>query len=426
MKSRHLFSVLLLSAVSVLFPLSAIGQTCTKTFSPSTVGSSPYPGSSVNAAIQGGTTSAVLCFSSGAYGEIDIYNAHPTGSGQLQIIPAAGATVTGIYFNLNGVSNVKVSGFCDTDLPSCPTSNGSNTGGFLVQVAGQGNNSNITYSYNSMTSNGVQVENNAVANAAILIDHNSFIGFTNSNESSRLNIVSDNSCPNGITVSNNVISGGQSDGMNTSGNSCGTQFLNNDISNILESNCGGIHCDGFQDNGGGVNTTLSGNYWHNVSNCWQITDGTTNLTMTNNVCQTGSDSSHTGQLSPQTMTFTHNTIISPGESINIGNDSTGKSVSNLTIINNVFAGGTPAINPGQSVSGTFVQNYDLCPSGCPGSNSLNGNPTFVGGTSPSSYPGYALTATSLGHGAASDSGNMGIAINGTQPGTPSGLVATVQ
>src|SRR5271170_7397011 len=209
-------------------PAMSYAQSCTQTFTTANVGTSPYPGSNVNTAIQGGTTSTVLCFSAGNYGEIDVYAANPTGSGQLQIIPVPGATVTGIYFNFNGVSNVKITGFCDTDLPSCPTSNGSNTGGLLVSNAGQGNSSNITYSYNSMTTNGVQVQNNPNANAAILIDHNSFVGFATSNESSRLNMVSDSGCPNGITISNNIISGGESDGINTSGASCGTQIINND------------------------------------------------------------------------------------------------------------------------------------------------------------------------------------------------------
>jgi hypothetical protein len=418
MKQNALLFLLLMSIASALFPFGAAAQTCTQTFNPSDVGSNPYPGSNVNSAVQEGTTSTVICFSSGKYGEIDIYGAYPTGTGQLRMMPAAGATVTGISFNLNGVSSVIITGF---QSPS------SLNGGVVIQVDGHGSNTNVTVSHNDMPSSGVMVTNNAVANANILIDSNTFIGYASSGETDRINIISDNSCPNGITVSNNIISGGQSDGMNTSGNSCGTKFLNNDISNIFESNCGSIHCDGFQDNGGGINTVLSGNYWHNVSNCWQITDGTTNLTMTNNVCQTASsNSSHAGQLSPQTMTFSHNTIVSPGENINIGNDSSGNSASNLTITNSVFDGGTIVVNPGQSVGGTFIQDHNLCPSGCAGSHSLNGNPTFVGGSSPSSYAGYVLSATSIGRGGASDLTNMGINIGNVQPASPTGLTVKVQ
>ncbi len=258
-----------------------------------------------------------------------------------------------------------------------------------------------------MTSNGVNVSNNALANANITIDHNSFVGFTSSNESSRINIVSDSVCPNGITVSNNVISGGQSDGMNTSGGSCGTQFINNDIANIVESSCGGIHCDGFQDNGGGVNTSLIGNYFHNVTNCWQITDGTTNLTLTNNVCSTASDSTHSGQLSPTGMTFTHNTIVS-SQNMNIGNNSGGQSASNIVVTSNIF-NGQLVLNGGQSITGTNTQDYNLCyTGGCAGAHTVTGTPLYTGGLTPTTYPGYRITSLSPGYNAGNDGTSMGI------------------
>lgn len=395
-----------LFAVSLLSSLSAHAQSCTQTFTPSNVGSSPFPGSNVNTAVQGGSGSTVLCFASGSYGEIDIFNAHP--SGVVTLEPVNGTSATGIYFNLNGVSNVTITGF----------SGSSSSGGMLVQVSGQGNNSHIHFTHNAMTDNGVQVQNNTNANADILIDSNTFIGFTASNESARLNIVSDSGCPNGITVSNNVFSGGRSDGMNTSGASCGTIFSHNEISNIDEPNCNGIHCDGFQDNGGGVSTVLDGNWFHHVSNCWQITDGTTNLSMTNNVCDGGYDgNSHSGQMSPTGLTFNHNTIVSSAN-INVGNNSGGQSASNIVSTNNIF-NGELAVNPGQSVTGTFTQNFNLCYSGgCTGANSLSGVPTYVGGSLPSTYAGYQLTVGSIGHNAASDGKDMGVIVVGSG-GTPS-------
>lgn len=395
----------------------SFGQ-CTQTFSPSTVGTSPYPGSNVNTAVHGGTTGTVLCFASGNYGEIDVYNAHPTGTGQLTLTPAAGATVTGISFNLNGVSNVLVTGF---KSPS------SLDGGVLIQVAGQGNNSNISITHNDMPSAGVNVSNNALAKAAILIDSNTFIGYASSGESTRINIVSDNSCPNGITVSNNTISGGQADGIDISGNSCQTQILNNDISNILESNCGGIHCDGLQDNGGGNGTHIKGNYFHNVSDCILLDDGSSNYLIEDNVCSTGSGSSYWMQFGgASNITLNHNTVIS-SVGAQYGNDHNGNPSSNVTFTNNIFYS-LPQDNPGQPVSGTFTESYNLCLSGCSGSHDVNGTPTYVGGASPSSYAGFALTSGSLGHAAASDGTDIGFS-TGTitgGPSAPTALVAVVQ
>jgi hypothetical protein len=405
------------STILVLFLLIvthfAFSQ-CTQTFAPSNVGTTPYPGSNVNTAVRNGNGNTVLCFSSGTYSEIDLYGAHP--SGMVTLEPAAGSTVNMGLFNLNGVSNVTITGF----------SGSSSSHGLYVQVAGQGNNSNITFSHNAMTTNGVNISNNALANANILIDSNTFIGFTSSGESSRVNIVSDNACPNGITVSNNLMSGGQSDGIDISGNSCQTQIINNEITGIIESNCGGIHCDGFQDNGGGNGTVLSGNYFHNNSDCFLLDDSSSNYVIKNNVCTTSSDSSFWMQFGgAQTITLDHNTIAST-VGAQYGNDHNGNPSSNVTFTNNIFYS-QPQDNAGQPVSGAFLQDYNLCRSGCVGPHSLNGQPTFVGGNSPTTYAGFALTSTSVGHNAGRDGMDIGMNATSDPPPTPpTGLTAVVQ
>jgi hypothetical protein len=380
-------------------------QTCTQTFNSGNVGSSPYPGSSVNTAVKGGTSSTVLCFSSGSYGTIDIYGAHPSGSGQVTLMPAPGATVTGISFNLNGVSNVLITGF---QSPS------SLDGGVLIQVAGQGNNSNITITHNDMPTTGVNVSNNALANAAILIDSNTFVGYASSPEESRINIVSNNSCPNGITISNNLISGGEADGIDISGNSCQTQILNNTITNIIESNCGGIHCDAIQDNGGGNGTHIKGNLIYNTSDCFLFDDGTSNYLIEDNVCGPSLDSSYWMQFGgAATITLNHNTVVSTANA-QYGNDHNGNPSSNVTFTNNIFYS-VPTQNSGQPVSGTFTSDYNLCTSGCAGTHSVTGTPHFVGGTSPTTYAGFALTSSSLGVNAGSDGNSIGIIVGAQSP-----------
>jgi hypothetical protein len=419
----------ILMIVTTFVPPFAKAQTCTHTFTPSNVGAGSYPGSNVNTAVEGGTTGTVLCFSSGSYGAIDIYAAHPTGSGLLTIEPAPGATVTGISFNLNGVSNVLITGFCSTSTVSgCPSSGSSSLdGGVLIQVAGQGNNSNITVSYNSMPTTGVEVTGNAVANANINITNNSFVGYASSGEQSRLNVVSCNSCPNGITISGNLISGGESDGIDISGNSCQTQILNNTITNIIESNCNGIHCDAFQDNGGGNGTVISGNYIYNTSDCFLLDDGSSNYLIENNVCGPSSDSSYWMQFGgASNITLNHNTIISTAGA-QYGNDHTGTPSSNVMFTNNIFYT-LPVQNSGQPVSGTFNESYNLCLSGCGGSNDLKGTPAYVGGANPSIYSGFALTSGSIGHAAGSDGKDMGIILSSGSaqaPRPPTNLMVAV-
>lgn len=394
----------------------AFGQTCTQTFTPANIGTTPYPGNNVNTAIQKGNGSTVLCFSSGTYGEIDIYAAHP--SGVVKMMPAAGAAVNMGFLNLNGVSNLTITGF----------SGSSSSQGMLLQVSGQGGNSNITFSNNAMTSQGVTVSNNTLANANILITNNTFVGFATSGEEERVRVVGNNACPNGITISNNLMSGGESDGIQY-GNSCGTQIINNEISNIHESNCNGIHCDAIQDAGGGVNTVISGNYIHDVSDCFLLDDGSTNTTITNNVCNTDGQDNFWMQFGgAKTITLDHNTIRSTSGA-QYGNDHNSNPSGNITFTNNIFYS-VPSQNSGQPPTGTTSINFNLCPtSGCTGANSINGiPPTFVGGTSATTYNGFVLSPGSAGQNAASNGKNIGInttTVSGT-PNPPTNLTFSVQ
>jgi hypothetical protein len=377
---------------------------CSRTFTPSSVGGSPYPGSAVNSAVQGASGGQTFCFAAGSYGEIDLYAAHP--GSRVTLEPVAGAAAMGVYFNLNGVSNVTITGF----------SGSASSGGLLVQSTGQGNNTNITFSYNAMSSNGVAIENNGAANANIDIAHNSFVGFAASGEQSRVDIVSDNACPNGITVEYNRLSGGESDGIDISGNSCQTQITHNEIDGILEQNCGGIHCDAFQDNGGGNGTVLAYNYIFNVSDCFLLDDGSSNYNIHDNVCETNSsDSSYWMQFGgAQTITLNHNTVLSTNGA-QYGNDHNGNPSSNVTFTNNILYS-DPVQNAGQPVAGTFNESYNLCPSGCTGHNEITATPTFTGGSSPSTWTGFALASGSAGTNNSSDGLNRGGSNYSATPG----------
>lgn len=411
---RRYFSTILIASVLIVLISATVShaQSCTQTFTTANYGAN---GSNVSTAVQGGDASTVLCFSSGTYSQINISAAHP--SGRVTVMPAAGAAVNMGMFTLSGVSNVTITGF----------SGSSSSDGILLQ----GDNSNVTFSHNAMTSNGVVIRDDTIANANLLIDSNTFIGFTALCETCRIHIFN-NACPqSGITVSNNVMSGGSDDGIQFGG--CGVHILNNEFSN-LTGNPGGIHQDAIQ-GVGDTNSVISGNYIHNVANCWQLTDGTSNITMTNNACMADGSDGHSGQLCSQTALFSHNTIVSAGD-INVGNDSNGNSSSNWTVTDNIF-NGQLSVNNGQSVTGTFAQDYNLCRSGCTGSHSLNGTPTFVGGATPNTYAGYALTTTSAGHNAGNDGKDMGVnpaATGGpapapptaSRPDPPTNLTAVVQ
>jgi hypothetical protein len=375
-------------------------QTCTQTFTPQNLGSSPYPGSNVNNAIKAGNGSTVLCFSAGTYGEIDVYAARPSGVVSLIPAPGAASVILG-HLNFNGVSNVKISGFKGSHRIA---------GGFAIVNAGQGNSSNITLTDNDMGSSGILVRDNTQANANILIANNKITGFRPGNGYEPAMIVVNtiaSACPNGITFQNNHVNGSAGDGMGTAGNACGTRFIGNRIENFMQSSCGSTHCDGFQDNGGGRQTLLESNHFNNNTVCFGLYDGSSEITIRNNVCSTSSDSHYWMQFGgSKTITLDHNTVKSAAGA-QYGNDHQGNSSANVTFTNNIFPS-QPAQNAGQPVSGFFLSNYNMCPSGCTGANSINGNPTFVGGTNPQNFDGFALASTSLGRNGGNDGKDVGI------------------
>jgi hypothetical protein len=259
----------------------------------------------------------------------------------------------------------------------------------------QGTNTNILIQNNTMTNIGPLTE------AAMVSDRNT-------------------GCPNGVVFRNNHINTAQTDGFAPRGADCGTQWIGNEIENIQQSNCPG-HCDGFQDKGGSVNQVIDGNYFHNVVNCGLTNDGTFNMTYKNNVCIPSSESIYAMQWTGNGMTFIHNTIIGNSNTpILIGNTSSGQST-NFIEKDNIFSGGGQfVLNPGQTIGGTGWQDdYNLCNPACSGgtglTHNITGSPTFSGGSSPTTYAGFALTGGSLGHLAADDGTDIGIGV-GVQAG----------
>ena len=179
-----------------------VPQHCDTTLMPST-----WSASAVESAGSGGQT---VCLSAGTYSAIEFAHYHP--SSMVTVEPVSGQTVHLGDVKLTGVSNLAIAGFG-------PTNGSSDSAGMLAQGEYEGPNYNIVWSYNSMSTEGVEVTQNAMTNANILITHNWFVGFTSSGEADRINLDtrSSSNCPNGVVVSYNLIKGGESDGIDIAG-----------------------------------------------------------------------------------------------------------------------------------------------------------------------------------------------------------------
>jgi len=389
-------------------------RSCTRTFDPGDIGSDPYPGANVNGALLRAATGSRFCFAAGSYGEIDLYDAHPPGP--VAFTPAPGAAVAMGHIVANGISDVTVTGF----------SNASSIDGLSLIVAGHGPNSNIAFTDNAMSTTGVSVTDNPIANANISISHNSFVGFTTSGEQARLNIARDTGCPDGITVSYNVMSGGDSDGIDVGGGDCQTQIIHNVVQGVGPGSCNGIHCDGFQDNGGSNHDVVAYNYFRD-GDCFLMDDGSINLTIHDNVC-VGTGSYMVQYGGAINLTIDHNTFASTSGS-SMGTWGRDHSIehcvpsANVTLIDNVLGGGLPTLNAtdecGQGPpEGTYArEDYNLIQGGGgTGAHDLTGSATFTGGPSPASWAGFKLAPDSLGRANASDGLDRGVPDFSPAPG----------
>jgi hypothetical protein len=219
--------------------------------------------------------------------------------------------------------------------------------------------------------------------------------------------------PAGITIKNSKFTTGCADGIQISGGDGVTIGPNNEFYGLIQGNCG-PHVDAIQFVGtNAVGPVITGNYFHDDTTGITAYDGDNQAIVTNNVIvRIGQDSLLIAGFNSASI-VEHNTVI--GDDIICGYTHEAdacKAVLRNNITGGFNEGGT-TINGSTGTSPSFFD-YNLCTAGScafgsysAGAHSLSGTPTFVGGSAPTTYAGYALTSTSLGHGAASDGADIG-------------------
>jgi len=245
----------------------------------------------------------------------------------------------------------------------------------------------------------------------------------------RLGIDGDNvnhTVANGIVISNTTFNGPTSgsngaDGIQINGGAYGTYIgPGNTFSNIVETYCGSVHCDGIQFYGA-TNTTVDSNFFINDSDGIMTPDcNGSPMTVTNNVFIQNNGSA-TNELvigGGHGDLISHNTFSTiNGTAPRFGNPNSCGLNTNEVITNNILPSGID-LTEGQSTS-SFTMSNNLCSETCGfGSNNLAGTPTYVGGSLTSIYNGFALTPTSIGYNKASDGKNIGINIATPIAGSP--------
>jgi hypothetical protein len=369
MKTNH-FKKLIMS--SILLGLSQVSwAACDQTLS---------PGANVASAVSSAAVGSTICLNAGNYGRVELFNI--ARSGYVTIRSASGKSAS-IAPQVGKTNFVRLESLTISDVilqNSCST--------------------HVQWVNNDFPAKGLTLSNSGCGSLDTLIDGNSFTNFNvGGGYEGRLSLV----YGSGITVSNNFFgNGGASDGIQMIGGVSNVNIVNNTFSGILESLCGSVHCDAIQLYGTGNGIVINSNFFTNGDTFIMAPDGSDGVTITNNVFN-GVGVSYPDKIqfgSANGARFEHNTLTNVRASFD---SKTGSSASNNVIAkNNILASGSNFKTEGGSgcASCTFTNNF-------------NGNPTFAGGSNPTTFAGFLLATNSLGINSATDGKNMGIAASST-------------
>ncbi|MFI5270594.1 MAG: hypothetical protein ACHQT9_00935 [Candidatus Saccharimonadales bacterium] len=359
---------------------------------------STYSSMSLQTVINNAKAGDTICLNTGNYSG-GVVGAQFSSPVTITAAPGQSPTIAQLMFV--GASNIYLNGL---------TLNGGLVGGSRTdssQIATHIHFKNIRFT------GGLLVYTPSNSSQDTLIQNSSFTNVGQASYEGRLSIVgNNNTASNGVVIDGNIF--GNSSGTDTGASdgidinvTYGTVIENNQFLNIVESACGAVHCDSIQPLGDS-NTTITGNYFYNDSTDIAVFDGgTVNPTIINNVIiSTG----YPGEIylagDGGKATIVHNTIVG---SVKFCYDSGGiqcntdsKPNTGITLRDNIITQGITAIG-----SPSYTQNdYNLTSSGV-SPNGIVGTPTFVGGTNPQTWAGFALSTSSLGHLKASDGKDMG-------------------
>lgn len=406
--------VLLVFSISV----SLKAQTCTYHATTSTF-------ASVFSKAAGGST---ICLAAGNYGNFN--GAVESSMVTIESDASNGGTQSNVIFGGLNLSPAEYLTFNALTVSGGATVGSSSTTAYHIYFT------NVTFTGAS----GLCIYQPNDVNQDTLVNNATFANVGQSCTEGRLGIIGNNNAAtwtntNGIVIENSTFSGsGNSipndcaDGVNITGGANGTQIgPGNTFTQIVESSCV-AHVDSIQFYGA-HSTTVTGNFFYITSDAIMSPDcNGSPMTVTNNVFvqDPGSATSEVIEAGGNGDVFDHNTFAGTNTAPRFGNPNSCGLDTNITITNNILVNGID-LTDGQSAS-TFTENYNLIPGGGTGSHTISGLPTFTGGSSPTTYAGFALAPTSLGYLLASNGSNIGANVGSTStptsPSSPTGTGTT--
>jgi hypothetical protein len=272
-----------------------------------------------------------------------------------------------------------------------------------------------------------------VPNADVTLDHDRFDNIQNGISEGRLEIegVDSDNAPSGISVTYshfggtglNGGSGGCSDGIGLHANAVGVAIgPGNEFDHMIQGGCAGIngaHVDPIE-SFVARDPVVIGNYFHDNGDgsgglgWFSGAAGTAFISNNVWVCPPSGNYPYPAAI-PGTpgAVFTHNVIAGPCQ-LELGKDNQCEDSTGAAVRDSLWTNGNPGVHIGNLNScspppdGVFTENHNLnC--GCGGgTGDLTATATFAGGSSPTTWEGWALASGAAGKGAASDGTDIGI------------------
>lgn len=406
--TQRLLSLLTLSLGLLGAPLYAQAQSCTQTLN---------PGANVASAISSAANGSTVCLNSGDYGNVKITNIQRSGFVTVKSTSGTGARMS--ISEIFGSSYIKFDSLtfnsvavreCSTDIHLLNSTWTSGGGG-------------LAYNYTTSCPQ---------SDMRLVVDNGTFDGVGRAFLEGRLSVRG----VRGLTIKNSTFSGqpssssAASDGIFLAGGTSNVTIgPGNVFRDILQTQCGSVHCDAIQMYGNGSGTKIIGNYFVNNSvHVGNYDGGSPNMTISDNVFDRGPSGQHLQIGGVKGMLMEHNTF--RGVVLGIGTKSANSQHSGWVVQNNVFEGASFSASGDQPGCGSdCVMRYNLKSNGGStnptGTNSLVGSATYSGTGSLSNWSGWKLAAGSLGKNAGNDGKDMGVVL-GSSPNTstlspPSGL-----
>ncbi len=382
-KKLSLCSILLLGASQVSF------AACDQTLS---------PGANLASAISSAAAGTTICLNSGSYSGVTLANIVKTSD---VIVQSVSGNTASISLTINGSNRLKFQNLTISGL----------------EITGSATK-NITIRGSTFTGQAVlRMDGNS--NANILIDGNTFdnISVCSNCYEGRLQVQGGNN-PVGVAITNNHFGGpGESDGIQLG--APGVVIGPGNVFDGIKQLNYGRHVDAIQGYGQSY-TTITGNYFINNDIQIMMPDGGNTETITNNVFIASSGNNGIQLGTHRNDTFSHNTVknitVNMDKKVENSTPSQDAIARNNIMINSIFKTVDSAGNAACS-NCTFEYNLFSSSGNASGTKNIIGSPTFVGGSSPTTWVGYQLTSTSLGYKSASDGQDMGTNFYGI--GTPS-------